>query len=273
MMQQSAPSRCSSVALYGCESVLTARGWFDVAERYFAYLEVKPNQCTLSLKSEPGRARALKWDTARRRAEAGLDLEVVSARVLLPGAQDSMFWQACATWSTPVHSSVPDVYFGYREDIGPFSSDSCEHVARLVTDRHPVGYGICYERDARLGPEAYAIGMQMGYGRTQPDEIEAKRIALFGREFYAPRPDEPERFRHLAGMLRDSYAISVLSEKHLAVSVRGQSLKEWIASDRRHGTLNQIGARNWLWLVDADNQELVRNELAAAQLIIVLPPA
>jgi hypothetical protein len=257
---------CACMAFYGCDPSLQVTDWFDETQRYFKFLEMSPSRCVVEVAGK--RSRVLKWKTARSKIGATTDIQSISCYVETPEAPDLMQWVAVATWARPLHSPRPTVFYGYREDVGKFSVETCSLLASWIAEKHSIGYGIGYERNALKGPEAYALGMAVRLGHTAADEIERKRIALWWREFLIPRNDEPSRFRHLSGMVRDVYPVSILSSAHLSTRVGSMLLKDWIQSSPQHGVLQPISSGNWLWALDRMHMDGVREKLRANGLII-----
>lgn len=257
---------CACLALYGCEERLTAQTWLGVAERYFKYLGVCPTLCVVS--SASGRTRSFHWSMARLRVGTAADVETLFCSSDLPGNKDVLQWEAATSWVRPAHTSLPTVFFGYRQHIGPFSVRDCMHLSRLATLHSSVGYGIGYVHDGRRGPEAYAHGMEVQFEGLDLDDQESRRMEMWWRECQLSCAGEPGRFRHLAGMIRDVYPVSVLSPVHLAQKVGHCHLGEWIGAAAGRGTLTRIGAGNSLWAVPTVRIPALREELKAAGLII-----
>ena len=257
---------CACLALYGCEQRLTAQTWLGVAERYFQYLGVCPTLCVVSLTS--GQTRTFHWNAARLRVGSAAEVESLFCSSDLPGNKDVLQWEAATSWVRPPHTSLPTVFFGYRQHVGTFSVGDCMHLSRLATPHSSIGYGIGYEHDGRMGPEAYAHGIEVRFEDLEIDGQEAKRMDLWWRECAAARDGAPSRFRHLSGMIRDVYPVSVLSPVHLAQKVGHRNFGEWIGAAASRGTLTRIGADNTLWAVPTVGIPGVRAELKAAGLII-----
>ena len=257
---------CACLALYGCEERLTAQTWLGVAERYFQYLGVSPTLCVVSFTS--GRTRTFHWNLAGARINGSTDVETLFCSADLPGNQDVLQWEAATSWIRPAYTALPTVFFGYRQHLGPFSVKDCVHLSRLATLHSSIGYGIGYEHDGRKGPEAYAHGLEVQFDGLDIDDRESKRMDMWWRECASPQAGEPGRFRHLAGMIRDVYPVSVLSPVHLAQKVGHRNLSEWIGAAASRGTLTPIGAGNSLWAVPAVGIPAVRAELKAAGLVI-----
>jgi hypothetical protein len=257
---------CACLALYGCEERLTARTWLGVAERYFQYLGVSPTLCVVSFTS--GLTRTFNWNVAGCRLGNLADADTLFCSAELPGNKDVLQWEAATTWVRPAQTPLPTVFFGHREHLGPFSVRDCMHLSRLATLHSSVGYGIGYEHDGRMGPEAYAHGLEVQFEDLDIDEQQSKRMDMWWRECSAPQDGEPTRFRHLAGMIRDVYPVSVLSPVHLAQKVGHRNLGEWIGAAPGRGTLMRIGAGNSLWAIPPVGIPAVRAELKAAGLII-----
>lgn len=258
---------CACLALYGCEERLTAQTWLGVAERYFQYLGVSPTLCVASFTS--GRTRIVHWSLARARIGGDSDVETLFCSADLPGGdRDPLQWEAATSWMRPPHTSLPTVFFGHRQHLGTFSVRDCMSLSLLATPHSSIGYGIGYERDGRKGPEAYAHGLEVQFEGLDIDDEESRRMDMWWRECSAPQAGEPDRRRHLAGMIRDVYPVSVLSPVHLAQKVGHRNFGEWIGAAAGRGTLTPIGAGNSLWAVPKVGIPAVRAELKAAGLVI-----
>jgi hypothetical protein len=69
--------------------------------------------------------------------------------------------------------------------------------------------------------------------------------------------------------LRDIYPLNFLNPRHLAMRVKGQSLKDWIESDPKRGSLKSLIAnRLWVWQVPENRVQSVRSVLGKERLLI-----
>jgi hypothetical protein len=148
-----------------------------------------------------------------------------------------------------------------RTDIASLTSPEWGVLLRqLLVICQPV-YGIGYERERRLGPMPYAMGIAQGLGYSGPEYDEALSISRWG--------DKAVR-QHVfgRGVLRDVYRWNVLSGVHAGLAVRGKRLAEWISEGNgKRGELVDVGRGAWLWDVPSQRIGEVRTELAECDLI------
>lgn len=231
------------------------------------YIDLKPSRCFIEL--QDGSERVVdRWDRAMDEVSELADIRSISCYVETPGATDLMRWEAAASWARPLLHPLPNIFFGITHDEEKLAVEIWGYLAKLIAGICLVTYGVGYRRDPLLGPEAYALGMVVQRGKLGPSELEYGRIGLWQREFARPRAGEPERFRHLSGLIRDVYPVSILSQSHLSKFIGGLRFAEWIGSASGRGTLTKLGIGNWLWSVSDVDIPLVREVLCAAQLVI-----
>jgi len=69
--------------------------------------------------------------------------------------------------------------------------------------------------------------------------------------------------------LRDVFPLNFLNPHHLAMQIKGQSLKDWIESDPQRGSLKPlIEGRLWTWTVPENRIQAIRKVLGPARLLI-----
>ncbi len=116
-------------------------------------------------------------------------------------------------------------------------------------------YGICYQRERRLGPSFYALGINYGTHHifSGPIYEEGVRISSWINGM------SQQVYRQ--GLLRDVYLYNFLTHAQLSRSVEGSSLQKWIQSNPGHGTLTRFEGEVWLWCVEEDQISELRDVL------------
>lgn len=75
-----------------------------------------------------------------------------------------------------------------------------------------------------------------------------------------------ERYKNKT--LRMVYPINIINKEHLSLQIKGRSLRDWILSNIRHGTLKEISNKTWAWEIESKNLEQVNNELGSEGMLI-----
>lgn len=73
-------------------------------------------------------------------------------------------------------------------------------------------------------------------------------------------------------MLRMVYPFNVISQQHLDTAVMGDTLNEWILRDKKHGVLEKLSDRKWLWTVADSDLDAVNKLLGEAGILISWRP-
>ena len=73
-------------------------------------------------------------------------------------------------------------------------------------------------------------------------------------------------------MLRMVYPVNIININHLGITIGGTTLKEWILSSEKHGTLKSLSNNLWLWRVEYDELEKLNNHLGELGLLISWKP-
>ncbi len=76
--------------------------------------------------------------------------------------------------------------------------------------------------------------------------------SLFKRECHS-RFKGKERYKGI--MLRMVYPVNIININHLGITIGGTTLKDWILSTEKHGTLKSLSNNLWLWKVEYDELE------------------
>lgn len=132
-----------------------------------------------------------------------------------------------------------------------------------LSDKTPYSYGIKYCADKVTKAFYYATGDNM------VNIYQYENSSLFKREC-------PGRFnglqRYKSTMLRMVYSINVINAHHLDIIIGNVSLKKWISTDEKHGSLEVLENNLWLWTVEDTHIDEVNRYLGEAGVLISWKP-
>lgn len=132
-----------------------------------------------------------------------------------------------------------------------------------LPDNIPCLYGIKYRSDKVTKALYYATGDNM------VNIYQYENASLFKRECPG-RFKGQERYKNT--MLRMVYVINVINVNHLDIIVGSVSLKEWISSNKKHGSIEKLNSNLWLWTVEDTDLDEVNRHLGEAGILISWKP-
>ena len=151
-------------------------------------------------------------------------------------------------------------------DLTACQMESSE-VEGFISNAQAVGrfwYGYQFMMDVDRGPALYALGSafnpEKNYSSREHHELskwahakgECKKLGL-----------------PISDLLRDVYSLNFLNPHHLAMQIKGQSLKDWIEADPKHGVLKPlIEGKLWTWTVPENRIQATRKVLGPERLLI-----
>lgn len=128
-------------------------------------------------------------------------------------------------------------------------------------------YGYVFQMPMKKSPPTYERGLlfgpssKRGLSQTQEDEI-----SKWGNAEGACGSWLDDTISHY---LRDIYPLNFLNPHHLAMQVKGQSLKDWIEADPKRGVLKPlIDGKLWSWSVPENRIQAIRKVLGPQRLLI-----
>lgn len=270
MMLRSPNDNCHALALFDWPTNFDVKAWRDVTKAYFDRLGVSPDLATLTEQS--GAKRQLTGADAQRWPAWSLQPtpKGVSLYATEPGYIQLVFgWWVTANFHFNDRVKDRSVFWGWRADL-PLTLD--EAVGLLIAPlaaRVSLPYGFGYTLPFRRGPGLDSLGLEAGLPsgvkRSAEDRQEAARIANWGRDLRG-------RKRHLQGLLRDLYPVNLISAPHLAKTVQGRPLAEWVAAAPGRGTLVPLAGGLWQWRLAPEEVAQVRPTLVAEGLLIAELP-
>lgn len=130
---------------------------------------------------------------------------------------------------------------------------------KSLSERINFPYGIQYENDKVTKTFYYATGDNM------VNIYEYENSSLFKKEC-AGRFKGQERYKNT--MLRMVYPINIINNHHLDIKIENINLKEWILSDKKHGSLEQLKNNLWMWKVKYNEIDKVNKYLGLLGILI-----
>lgn len=118
-------------------------------------------------------------------------------------------------------------------------------------------YGVAFERPLMKGPVFYAMGINCGGIRDAVavgDEYDRRRSISFWM-------DAMRKEVYREGLLRYVYRWNFLTQPQLERHVEGMPLARWIKADAKRGTLSLLCEDMWLWEVQEEQLETLRDRL------------
>lgn len=149
------------------------------------------------------------------------------------------------------------------EGIGRFSADE---LVCAIQDVTAFEYGYVFEMPFQHGPDFFIDGSTLSTGgRNFFTRYEEEEIAKWsharrqGRKFDLAVSD----------LIRDVFPKNFLNAHHLSMQIKDQSLRDWINTDPRHGTLKPlIEDKLWVWDVPKNRIGSIRKVLGKKHLLI-----
>lgn len=167
-------------------------------------------------------------------------------------------WYACLSkkGSTFILCIDLDVYSPSQADI--------EDLVQEIQNLNHIEYGYSFDMGMEKGPAFYADGGTLNgdkyFARAQLEEI-AKWSHAIGESQKLGFP--------VSDLLRDIYPLNFLNPHHLSMQVKDQSLKDWIESDPKRGSLKPlIEGKLWTWTVPEHRIQPIRKVLGPERLLI-----
>lgn len=170
-------------------------------------------------------------------------------------------WYASFGYMTSEFGSFHYIDIQYPKDVD--SPDIVNNFIKSICNESSCSYGIKFLSNKVTESFYYATGDNM------VNIFSCESSSLFKREC-------PGRFagkeRYKGSMLRMVYPLNVISLDHLSIIVGDVTLKEWILSSEKHGTLEYISNDKWLWMVEDSEIGRLNNYLGELGLLISWKP-
>jgi hypothetical protein len=139
---------------------------------------------------------------------------------------------------------------------------TCDEIVAELAQLWSWDYGFGFERDAAAAPDVYLGGANSNL-HSPEDERRTDLWYQSSHDFY--KGIEPPR-RLI--MVRDIFPYNMVGPEHLARSLPdGRSLRAFIESDA-DSELSPLTDNLWLWKVNADRTEAMRDKLRGTGIII-----
>ncbi len=143
-------------------------------------------------------------------------------------------------------------------------------IKRIIVDCKSIcgyEYGIGLNWPYDWGPDGYCYGsIHLPARGARPSDETQIQIGSWRR--YYGRPNG----KYKIGDLRDIYPYNMLTEPHLIRQVGSQTLKDWILSNPKHGTLEKVTDKHWLWSIDSEQIPMIQEALEPTGILLCYRP-
>jgi hypothetical protein len=137
--------------------------------------------------------------------------------------------------------------------------DEINQITTKLCDFFNPGYGYYYQRPAVKWPRWYACGVSVGLDAA---DVERSAIDAWGAKFRTSN-------EYKTGDLRDIYQMNLVMDAHLnREAMPGVTLRSFIESDPRYGSLNAVDDVRFFWWIEVQNIAQVRDALRPSGIIV-----
>lgn len=161
-----------------------------------------------------------------------------------------------------------ETYFTLNVDLAAVDLSDMA-LLNLVTEIQQFGsfsYGYVFQMPMEKSPTTYERGLLFGTPSTGLSVTQENEISKWGS---ARRGCGDYLDDEISHYLRDVFPLNFLNPHHLAMQVKGQSLKDWIEADPKRGSLRPlIEGKLWTWSVPENRIQAIRKVLGPARLLI-----
>jgi hypothetical protein len=245
------------IALYGIDAKreLSEGAWNEVIKWMVSH-DASPELCSLHGKGFAGKPTEFSRGSSRLASRGFKGIEAWFLFSLIPGATiPTRDWRVhCG-----VDLAIDCCFLVCDPDVACFASEELMSLLRSLVSIYNPKYGIGFERERRLGPDSYCVGLAQGLRSSGSEYEEAINITRWGMRGIQDRVFE-------RGVLRDVYRWNLINSTHLARNLSGGiDLKSWIRAG--HGQLDGMTSDTWLWTIEPEDIPGIRETLTQAQLI------
>jgi len=150
------------------------------------------------------------------------------------------------------------LYLGIDSEIVKFSDLIVREISKVCCKLIDPIIGYFYLSSPEDGPFAYSFGAIHTPKNDYLTE-DSKAVIL-----------EWSRNEDLVkeGKLRDLYQFNILSHFQLNYEIDGDSLKNWVLTNKERGTFFEVSPNHILWEIPISNYHIIRNQLFLAKMLI-----
>lgn len=139
---------------------------------------------------------------------------------------------------------------------------TCDEIVAELAQLWPWHYGLGFERDFASDPEVYLVGG--GSSLHSPEDERRTDLWYQSSHDFYKGVEQPRRLF----MVRDIFTYNIVGPEHLVHRLSdGRSLREFIEADP-DSELRSLTDGLWLWKVEQDRTEAVREKLLDKGIII-----
>jgi hypothetical protein len=256
-------AECAVVAFYGIEHAPEKiEAFFNRSVRWFEFLDHPATRLGFSTPNKTGKLKAYPR-SSKELQRLGFD-GVIAFEMMSPLPEAKIIWNSFFISATYDAEKGGHAFLAARTSILTLDDERFLPTVRDAVLILRPAYGIGFTHSVIRGPTLYVTGMTMAPADeeipTGQEYEERLRVCRWGDIAM-----EEQVYRD--GILRDVYPQNYLNETHLARRIQGSTFKKWVAEDPKRGQLEPFGDGLWLWSVEPEETDRLRNALFKAGLI------
>ncbi len=248
-MQASQSVDHAVLALYGFAKTTEATSHFyDLALGWCSKLTCQPSRLGI------GTGKLIDFKRGDKKLRASGFADIKALNIISVPEQSANYLDGYSTnwildWNLP-EAAVIDFCSMVLQICSPEFESLCHEAIKSLAP----AYGYAYTRPFNLGPAFYAVGLSHGSDSFAEKLFVSQSFESIREKLYAH------------GVLRVLCPWNFLNESHLAATIEGQRLRDWIRGDRRRGSLTPFGNLT-LWRVDETEIEKLNKPLSDAHIL------
>ncbi|WP_431225802.1 hypothetical protein ACQ86O_21875 [Serratia sp. L9] len=176
-------------------------------------------------------------------------------------SEKSNYWTASFGFSTSDFGGF--YHFDAQCALSKRGKEKFIEFIKELSSKNNFSYGIVYN------PDNVADGFYYAEGGNFVQIYQCENPMFFEKETGGIYEGQ-ERYKNT--MLRMVYPVNVINRHHLDIVIENVSLKEWISSNEKHGSLEGLNNNLWLWTVEDTELDEVNRYLGEAGVLISWKP-
>ena len=239
------------------------RKWVEYVVSFFEKYDLVPNRISSPAKAS---GKNINFKNGIRQLEK-MDYQVDGIWIgALPLEYKSDTGDALFSGSLYTEPLIQRVTLIFNDDIAPLNTGLVNQLALGLWKITGAQYGYFYQRSIYYGPSWYPSGVISGLDRDNPEQKQERRMIT---KWGISRGTNITKNKYIIGRLRDIYPIQFLTEPHLEWKIfSNQTLGEWIRSGENRGTLEQLSAGFWSWVIEESDISSIRETLKDSGIIV-----
>jgi hypothetical protein len=257
-------AKSSAVAFYGIQATPEgAQQFYDIVVNWCSRHECPPDKLAVVGPGYSGKPVHFSRPDSKLRREGFVGVSMLSIIALAPGARIPMMdYLISGDYSEPSRfGSIVS-----RSSIVSLADPDMLYTAKAIMLALKPEYAIGYNRPHQWGPAMYAMGIQQGLGLNGTGVQLTDEEAIESQNIWAWRFGLQEKVWN-SGRIREVYPWNFLNETQLAAPVGDITLRNWIRSDPKRGSLAYFESDLCMWEVQPEQVPAIRTTLDYAGVI------